>query len=145
MPELHDQCEGLLRARLGDLAEHDVASLVAAMLAFYRDVRFDVRPLDEGGDGLLFQWGVYDWGEGEHFELDITRQLLLESEEEPWHLHLTMRFPALETYRALGEESEWCFHPEGLGSFEALIAESMPMVVLSEERPDTVEIRYEAI
>lgn len=33
----------------------------------------------EGGDMFLFQWGVYDWhdGHGERFEIDITRQFVI--------------------------------------------------------------------
>jgi hypothetical protein len=25
---------------------------------------------------LLFQWGTYDWGTGEHFGFNLTRQLI---------------------------------------------------------------------
>src|SRR5262245_34310217 len=46
------------------------------ILAFYRTVRFDDVDLAGNGDMLLNQWGTYDWGEGESFEFDITRQLI---------------------------------------------------------------------
>jgi hypothetical protein len=39
---------------------------VELMLAFYRDERAAGCPIDADGDMLLFQWGTYDWGEGDH-------------------------------------------------------------------------------
>ena len=68
---------------------HDEA--VQLMLDFYREVRADDCDLDAGGDMLLFQWGTYDWGSGEAFEYDITRQLI----REPYYdeiLQLSLTF-----------------------------------------------------
>ena len=42
-----------------------------------------------------FNGGTYDWGSGDHFELDLTRQVILPDEEDDdaiWQLHLTYRF-----------------------------------------------------
>lgn len=46
------------------------------MLDFYSDERAEGCQIEEDGDMLLFQWGVYDWGEREHFEVNITRQFI---------------------------------------------------------------------
>ena len=46
----------------------------------------------EGEDSLLFQWGIFDWGEGEHFEIDVTRQLAPDNRDEIQHLHTTLLF-----------------------------------------------------
>jgi len=39
-------------------------------------------------DMLLFQYGVYNWGDefGKHFELDITRQFTAPAVDEPYQL-----------------------------------------------------------
>jgi hypothetical protein len=34
----------------------------------------DCEPPEHDGDLLLAQFGTYDWGSGEYFELDLTRQ-----------------------------------------------------------------------
>jgi hypothetical protein len=64
------------------------------MLAFYRTVRFDDVDIAGNGDMLLYQWGTYDWGEGESFEFDITRQLILGTgeDEDIFQLSLTFKF-----------------------------------------------------
>jgi hypothetical protein len=56
--------------------EKTFAAGLEAMLQFYQNERVDGTRLDEGGDMLLFQWGKHDWGDGEHFEINITRQLI---------------------------------------------------------------------
>ena len=45
-------------------------------------------------DMLLFQYGVYDWGDenGKHFSFDITRQICLPDEDEPYQLNFTLIF-----------------------------------------------------
>src|SRR5688572_20396299 len=48
------------------VATLDVAGGSAAMLDFYQDHRpADCAQIPDG-DMLLFQWGTYDWGQGEH-------------------------------------------------------------------------------
>ena len=62
------------------------------MLAFYGSVRFDDVDLAADGDMLLYQWGAYDWGEGESFEFDITRQLILGTGEDEDIFQLSLTF-----------------------------------------------------
>lgn len=50
---------------------------VEAMLDFYSVERADGCSIDGDGDMLLFQWGTQDWGTGESFEFNITRQFIL--------------------------------------------------------------------
>jgi hypothetical protein len=76
-----------------------------ALLDFYREVRADDVVLEDSGDMLLYQWGTYDWGEGKHFELNLTRQLIVEpgGDDNIWQLSLTYHFDAtddLESPRA---------------------------------------------
>ena len=49
-----------------------------AVFDFYRDLRprGHVFEQEKSSDMLLFQWGTYDWGMGEHFEFNLTRQLV---------------------------------------------------------------------
>ncbi len=93
---------------------------IAKMCAFYRDIRAADADLEADGDMLLFQWGTYDWGDGERFEIDITRQLIRDGAEDDdiWQLHLTYRFEPSDTLRALGSGNEWCWRPTYLADFE---------------------------
>lgn len=50
---------------------------------------------DPGSDMLLFQWGVYDWGNGKFFDLNITRQFVedgLEGDDAISQLSLTFNY-----------------------------------------------------
>ena len=49
------------------LSQLSPAAGVAAMMTFYKSERADDCDIDSDGDMLLFQWGTYDWGDGEHF------------------------------------------------------------------------------
>ncbi len=82
-----------------DKAGHTLDALTPAegidlMVHYYRDVRVQGCALEADGDMLLFQWGTYNWGEGEHFEVGITRQLTETEEEdgEMRQLSLTFRY-----------------------------------------------------
>src|SRR5678815_803153 len=94
--------EGHLRGLDLTLASVRPAEGLDAMFSFYRDVRADGCRLESDGDMLLFQWGTYDWGKGQHFELDITRQLVPGpgEDEDIWQLQLTFRFAPEATLRA---------------------------------------------
>src|SRR5438067_2763877 len=93
------------------------------MLDFYRNERVDGCPVADDGDMLLYQWGCYDWGDGESFELDITRQLIDAGgeDEDIRQLSLTFRFVPNATLRALGDGNQWCSSPAGLSEFRSFI------------------------
>src|SRR3978361_1603896 len=78
---------------------------IPPMLAFYREQRVDGCKFEADADMLLYRWGVYNWGQGEFFELDITRQLCLNSsseDEDIWQLGITFKFNPTPPPRALG-------------------------------------------
>jgi hypothetical protein len=63
-------------------------------------------------DACLFQWGVYDWGKGSHFEWDLVRQFVLNDGEGDYdhmeQLHLTLLFDAeAEPLVRLQEGNVW--------------------------------------
>lgn len=67
---------------------------------------------DAGADGLLVQYGTYDWGDGEMFELDFTRQFSYEEDGEydgMTQLNCTLRFEPAQELRDLGEDNLWSF------------------------------------
>jgi hypothetical protein len=122
---------------------HSVATLTAAtathvMLAFYRQVRATDCPLDEDGDMILFQWGAYDFGEGETYRYDITRQFILsgsEGNDGMSQLSLTVHFPVTDALRALKRGNRWCPSPAQADVLEQFIRSHEASVTVSSLTP----------
>jgi hypothetical protein len=89
-----------------------------AMLGFYRDVRASDCDLDSDGDMLLVQWGTYDWGKGEWFEFDITRQFI-PTGEDPEIMQLSVKFTVApdDELRGIASGSRWCHSLKELPDF----------------------------
>jgi len=51
----------------------DLKALFALAIENYVAYRIDFTNELSAGDRLLFQWGTYDWGKGNFFEIDLTR------------------------------------------------------------------------
>jgi hypothetical protein len=113
------------------LTEHtlSVADGFEALFGFYRDE----RPLgqhfecDGDADMLLFQWGTHNWGKGEHFSLNLTRQLIVSDEAEDeaiWQLSLTFEFEPDTELRGLGSSNRWCHSPLKLTEFREYVRTS---------------------
>jgi hypothetical protein len=116
------------------------------MLALYRDQRVDGCKFESDADMLLYQWGVYNWGQGEFFQLDITRQLCLDSssdDEDIWQLGITFKFNPTPPLRALGKGNRWCHDLDELEEFERFIRASEVYKALATAVPAKVDIRYE--
>jgi hypothetical protein len=105
--------EDLVQARGWDIDLLTPPQAVEAMVGFYRDERTDECDLEARGDMLLFQWGIYDWGDGEFFEYDLTRQLIPAGEEDPpiFQLSLTLQYEPTPALHQLGIGNRWCKHP----------------------------------
>lgn len=118
------------------------------MLAFYESVG---APGCDGPDGdmLLFQWGTYDWGDGRHFELNLTRQFI-EQGEDPEdadddamsQLGLTYRFEATPERDALGQGDRWCPGRDELSAFRAFVVSSSPWAACANARAVTVVLDH---
>ena len=102
-------------------------STIAAFFDFYRDEQAEGCALDDDGDMLLFEWGTVDWGEGEHFELSLARQLIFgPGDGKIWQLKLTYAFEPTGPFRALGDGNRWCAAPEDLGDYRNAVLDSDP-------------------
>jgi hypothetical protein len=68
---------------------------IDAFTRYYREVEYARCDRANDGDMLLFQYGVYDWGDGPSFEVDFVRQFMVERFfQQPLmeQLHLTLFF-----------------------------------------------------
>jgi hypothetical protein len=114
------------------------------MLAFYGSVRFDDVDLAADGDMLLYQWGTYDWGEGESFEFDITRQLILGigEDEDIFQLSLTFKFMPTVALRQLGAGNRWCHALEEIEEFRSFIDNSPAFISVGHAAPSKAQLEY---
>lgn len=59
----------------------------------------------EDADMLLFQYGVYDWGDGKNLEIDFARQLV--KNDDINQVHITLKFPYEEKFSKIESYEEW--------------------------------------
>ena len=120
---------------------------LAAMSAFYRNQRVEDCPSDADGDMLLFQWGMARGDDGDVFELDMTRQLILggDSEDENiWQLSLTFKFAPTAALRAIQSGDKWCPRPrpQAVEYFEEFVRASEAYRAVCEMESMGVELDY---
>lgn len=149
-----DDAEARLRALLREAGvrprrpkAEDVERTWQVMRRFAAEPIEDAQPREEDGDGILAQYGVYDWGDGEHFELDMTRQFIFADESGDYdhmaQLHCSFHFKPSDELRALGEANLWSFGM-ALGDFfdEALAMPGFAGVRASGARPKRLVVEY---
>jgi hypothetical protein len=135
-----------LRRYLGsDPRRTPLYDLVAAALSFYVETPAEGLASDEDSDALLFQYGCYDWGEGERFEFDLTRQFVDADKTAAGaisQLRLTVYYPADEDLRALGRHNAWCGGREKLTAFREKVFASEAFALAAIRPRATVEIEW---
>lgn len=128
---------------VSQLEKHEGIDLIKTAIELYSLERIDgATSISE--DMLLFQWGVFDWGEGEYFELDITRQISPPDTEELRQLSCTLYFSSSATLRDLGDGNRWCSSLEEFNSFSEFVLTSKVFKVCSAIAPkkSSVELEY---
>jgi len=117
------------------------------LFAFYRDVRpIGCVPVEHDGDMLLYRWGTWDWGNGMYFNLNLTRQFVLEDLEDDdalFQLALTFFYAPSPTLEALKQGSRWCHSPSELLEFQQFVASSNAYRSALKYTADKVDLRYE--
>ncbi|WP_369421582.1 hypothetical protein [Leptothrix ochracea] len=109
-----------LESRRIYLAAMSTPQLVTETLSFFQTIRCAGLAPGAESDMLLYQWGVYNWGHGEHFELDITRQFIAEGrvgDDALSQLRVTAYFQPTEDLRRIKAGNRWC---EGVDQVEQL-------------------------
>jgi hypothetical protein len=118
-----------------------------AFFDFYRDLRPQGRvfELQEDADMLLFQCGTYDWGTGEHFSFNLTRQLIVSEDaedEDIWQLSFTFKFEPDSELRALGRGDKWCRSLSQLLEFREWVYRSAAFTACNEHSIRQIVIDY---
>jgi len=131
-----------------DRPQRSVKSLLSSVLSFYAQRQFDGL-VDDDGDMLLFQYGIYDWGLGPLFEVDLTRQFIEverdDDDEVLSQFRLTCFFEPTAELKALGSDDKLCRDKSELGAFSVwVMAHPVLAAVDGAERLRT-EVRWELV
>ena len=105
--------------------------------------KIKVEGIDNIDDMLLFQYGVYDWGDenGEHFSFDITRQIINPAEDEPYQLNFTLIFSPLN-FTGVEQHTEWNDSYDTLDDFVNHIKSTRGYVLASELQPRKYQLIF---
>jgi len=128
------------------------------MFDFYKQIRAEgcINPVDR--DMLLFQWGTYDWGQGLNFQLDVTRQFIMQGDDpnDPdddvmSQLQLTFYYQPTPVLAELSKGTHWC-KPGGvpdkyipcvsLEEFISFVYSSPAYLAVASVRPKKAEVKH---
>jgi hypothetical protein len=145
------EAEAVLRQRLGSPnAEEQVSirGLIEESIAFFRE-RPAVGVTEKFGDMLLFQFGIYDWGSGPLFEIDLVRQFSeVESGDEDAkmsQLHITRFYSPVRDLEALGADERWCSDHSDLPEFSQWVMALPALAAVVDMMPVKTVIRWELV
>lgn len=94
---------------------------------------------------LLFEWGTYDWGEGESFELSLSRQFIeldADGEDAISQLRLVFKYRPTPGLAALGEGNRWCDSHSQLQDFRQHLRGSAAYQRLAAQVPPSVRLTH---
>ena len=95
-------------------------------------------------DMLLFQYGTYDWGDenGEHFEIDISRQIFSATEDEPYCMSVTLIFEPV-AFAKIESYSEWSDGFDTTEAFSQHIKSTPGYMTANKEIAKNIRIIFE--
>jgi len=125
-----------------------IRSLLQSVIAFYRN-ETATGLVEVEGDMLLFQFGIYDWGSGPFFEINMTRQFVeLERDEDEdvySQFSLTCYYAPDDKLAALGCENRWCSDVSELDGFAAWVEAHPVLVALESASRQKTEVSWELV
>ncbi len=130
-----------------DPTEFTVRELVNTVIGFYQSQRASGLSSDPDSDMLLFQWGTYNLGDGEHFEVDMVRQFAkrqLFGDPILSQLHATAYFEP-SRFTGISASDFWCHSVEESEEFRDRVLASTAFEAAADSRPQKTEIRWELV
>lgn len=123
--------------RVGSLT----ASSAWALFVSFLDVPFDV-PEEPDSDGVLYQFGIYDFSGEPRFHFDLTMQFVVPDDDEYAQFHCDLQYLPTPQLRGLGSHSEWWWPDDGpdLRVWVDAINQRPEWAILKSMKPTVVEI-----
>ena len=116
---------------------------ISGMIRFYQNERIDECDIMNDGDMLLYQYGEYSFSGKPEFQINITRQLIIQNEDEPFQLQLTFFYTVNPKNDGLIEKGKWCDNFENAFQYYDDIQKSIAYEIYHSERPNRVECIFE--
>jgi hypothetical protein len=114
---------------------------IAAMCSFYADERIDGAAIGSDRDMLLYQWGVDSFNAPDIFQLNITRQLNISGESQPYQLALIFNYQATESLKRINFGNQWCRSPGDLPAFRKFVESSAAFQTVGNAKADQVDLK----
>jgi hypothetical protein len=98
--------------------------MVDGMIRFYTTVPGQGLAAEDSADMLLFQFGTWNWGKGEFFEFDITRQFIEAGKEDDdaiSQLRCVFSYAPTPELSALGDAYRWCESRSDIAALRSFI------------------------
>jgi hypothetical protein len=125
------------------------ADLLDIAVNFYEMYPCDGCDPQEDADMLLFQCGVYDWGEGKNFEVDFVRQFILNDDDGEYdHIEMirfTFYYPATLTEGRSIEFRIWSKECSSLAEFRQKVTEAHGFRLALNMKPKRTMIRRDRV
>lgn len=136
-----------IRAELANLPDEVLSkpdTLFPVVLDYYQSSRIEGTSLEDDGDMLLFQWGSFDWGQGQWFEVDLTRQAIEADAEDGsiQQLRCTFRYESGD-FSDIEAGNRWCYSPNEVEDFRLFVIGSATVRRASELTHTSLEIQIE--
>jgi len=142
--ELTKEFEKRVRASGLALDSLPIADALELMVAFYREVEVTgLVPPPE--DVLKFSWGVSNRGEGEHFEVNLTRVLTTPRAAAPpqvRELELTYRFAPKAEFRPIPRHEVWGYSRAELPAFATQVRDTEAFAIAQRETALSVSVMF---
>ncbi len=120
--------------------------LLELVVELYKKYRIENTRVEEDGDMLLFQWGTYDWGQGQFFEVDLTRQTILalddpdDAADSMRQLRVTLKYEPNSETTKIGEGNKWCHSPGSADEFLAFLKSTTAFAWSSRNKPYAISV-----
>ena len=137
-----------LTSRGLSVANLSAPQLIENTLAFYRSVRASGLANSPDADMLLFQWGVFDWGKGASFELDLTRQFISaggSGDDAISQLRCTAHFVPSPELRAIPVSNRWCGSVTNIEPYSHFIYDSAAFRAVASATPQSIVIEWSKV
>ena len=128
------------------LGRNNGAKLIEYVVDLYAKYRIDGTAVEKDGDMLLFQWGTIDTAQGNLFEVDLTRQIMLDLEEPDdaadsmRQLSVTLLFEPNAGTKKIVEGNKWCYSPDSIDQYRTFIRSHAAYIWSANNKPHVVNI-----
>lgn len=130
------------RDDLAGVSPHDA---IVLMVSFADQVKYRHDTSSPYGDSLLFEYGVFDWGKGENFELTITRQVVfpfanpMDADDHIIQISITFRYEPT-AFRHLTVMTKWASDLPPKQSMESFAMASPGYVLAADRVPREIQL-----